>query len=337
MKKILITGMTPKQVGRSKSTWITWVDALKFILKQDDFEDYEIEHRNVIPGENLDGYHKVIVFIAPHDSIAAGYRWGGLWAIAHRPDAIISVDDWQYFTIQNKLKSALAAGRFYRFVDKLPEWSREEEVNAIKKSPDVRTRIASMALEMSKRIVNANILMPLFPWYDKSEIGFECNKDNVIPIDPSNFIGPNAKIEVGIKEKRWVIGSLFDHSNYVRKMNLTWPVKMYGHKKTQIVLSEYRLCEEYAKSYGVIAPLYRTSGDGWWRMRYAHCMHYKAYLLLDRQESYRMSPAFHYLPKQIEAFNDETLAKVIDFQGNWLRTHFESKESVVDKLLGVLK
>lgn len=341
MKNILITGMTPKQVGRSTSSWVTFVDALKTILSSDILKQYmretiNVEHRNVIPGEDLSRYDKVIVFISVHDSIAAGYRWSGLWALAARPDAIVAVDDWQYFIIQNKLNSAIRAGRFFRFVDKFPDRSKKEEVISIINNPYVRNSIMNVAKSMCEDIPFKHVLMPLFPWCDKKKIGFKISDmSKIIPIDPSRFVNlPD--IITDCKEKQWVMGSLFDHSKYIEGMKPTWPVLKYGHRKTQKVLTETELCVEYSKSYGIISPKYRTAGDGWWRMRYVHAAKYNCLLHMSREESINMPTYFHYPLKQVESFNTTDLNNVISFQNKWLWNNFEEAFSVVHKISEVL-
>lgn len=335
--KVLITGMTSKQVGKGRTSWITFADVLPFILTKMGYTCYK---RAVIPGEDLSYFDKVIVFIAPHDSIAAGYRWSGLWALASRPDAIVAVDDWQYFTIQPKIRTALAAGRFFRFVDELPEWSRVEEVDAITSKPWVRSKILDVAHRMVHDMPFEHILIPLFKWYIESKIGFELSdKSKIVPIDPSNFIKMR-KVEYDYKtlgkEKQWVIGSLFDHSNYVRNLNLKWPLKKFGHKKTQTVLSEPMLCEEYAKSFGIISPKYKTSGDGWWRMRYVHSAHLECFLLMNYEEATAMHKAFYYPPHQVESMSNKDLDYVRLWQCNWLATNFEKKDSVEQKIEEIL-
>ncbi len=343
MKKILITGMTPKQVGRSRSTWVTFVDALKTILASEQLETameetIQVDHRAVIPGENLQVYDKVIVFIAPHDSIAAGYRWSGLWALAARGDAIVAVDDWQYYTIQMKLTSALAADRFYRFVDERPDWSRREEVQGFNDYPAAKRAVKELAYSMCWDIPFKHILMPLFPWYDPNKIGFRLkDKDKIVPIDPSLIVRPPDVPFVGEKKRQWVAGSLFDHSDYINKLGLTWPLLKFGHKKTQVVLSEPDLCKIYAESYGIISPKYRTSGDGWWRMRYVHAAEYYNILLMSPEERANMPGIFKLSVQDIENRSNSSLHSLMVQQSKWLVGNFMAISEIISRIKEVLK
>jgi hypothetical protein len=311
------------------------------ILKSQELEDVtqetiSVENRQTLPGEDLSAYDKVIVFIAPHDSIAAGYRWGGLWALAARPDAIVAVDDWQYYTIQMKLASALAAGRFYRFVYDMPNWSRKEEVAAF--TDEIAEKIKNLAKSMCHEIPFKNVLMPLFTWHDQSKIGFRITnkEEKIVPIDPSRFIELESH-DCSQKAKQWVCGSLFDHSAYMSKLDLKWPIVKVGHKKTQRVLSEADLCKLYANSLGIISPKYRTSGDGWWRMRYVHAAKYCNILCLSPQEATKMHWSFKTSGSCFERLTDYEIIRNRNNQVSWLRENFESKKSVLTKIAEVLK
>lgn len=341
--KILITGMTPKQVGRARSNVITFVDALKNIL--DEIEEVEYDHRPIVPGEDISNYDKVIVFIAPHDSIAAGYRWGGLYALAARDDAILAADDWQYYTIQMKLTSALEAGRFYRFVDKFPNWSRKDELQGFEDHPKWKQAIQETAENLRWDIPFKTVLMPLFQWHSMSAIGWRL-KDitKVTALDPSNFISlPPVNLEaignrLSNKRRVWVCGSLFNQSDFVHKMGFTWPVEMYGHKKTQPVLTERRLCQKYLESWGIVSPRYKTSGDGWWRARYVFASGFKNIMAMSNQEAAGMPDMFQNQSRVniIESLDDKGLMSLASRQSMWLKENFEPRSQVISKIVEVL-
>lgn len=95
--KILITGMNKAQCTR------------KFYLRQQlkvipsHYSLYnclvdmghEVEQRMVEIGEDLSHYDEVIVFIAGPRQLVATTVFNGLWAIAAKPNCILSFDDWQ--------------------------------------------------------------------------------------------------------------------------------------------------------------------------------------------------------------------------------------------------
>jgi hypothetical protein len=93
-----------------------------------------------------------------------------------------------------------------------------------------------------------------------------------IGIDPTHFVRHLCGIQYDRvpypdRKKQWVMATLADHSKWLNKFALKWPIEMYGRKYYNYV-PEAELLKIYANSTGIIANPYYHAGSGWWRMRY---------------------------------------------------------------------
>lgn len=96
-KRILITGFNKQQSTRKHHL----KQQLKVVLSPYGLYNclidmgYDVDHREVVIGEDLSMYDDVIVHIAGPRQLVATHTYRGLWAIKQRPDCILAFDDWQ--------------------------------------------------------------------------------------------------------------------------------------------------------------------------------------------------------------------------------------------------
>ena len=93
-KKILVTGFNALTVGSARSPLniATSAKILPKVLKE---AGYDVVQKPIIPGEDVSQYDKVVVYVFGPNSLSARYCYGAMYTIIKRPDAIISIDDWQ--------------------------------------------------------------------------------------------------------------------------------------------------------------------------------------------------------------------------------------------------
>jgi hypothetical protein len=92
--KILVTGFNALSIGTARSPLniATSARILPTVLKE---LGHDVTHKAIIPGEDVSMYDKVFVFVFGPNSLSARYWYGAAYTIIKRPDAIVSIDDWQ--------------------------------------------------------------------------------------------------------------------------------------------------------------------------------------------------------------------------------------------------
>ena len=92
--KILVTGFNALSIGTARSPLniATSARILPNVLKE---LGHDVTHKAIIPGEDVSMYDKVFVFVFGPNSLSARYWYGAAYTIIKRPDAIVSIDDWQ--------------------------------------------------------------------------------------------------------------------------------------------------------------------------------------------------------------------------------------------------
>lgn len=339
--KILVTGMTARHTGTAQREYLTVIQPLIHILKE---MGHYVYQSTVAVNEDLSGWDKIIVYLFPLEKLGATRRFGAFDALARYPDkCIISFDDWQYYQFQMYMSSCIGSGRYWNWVDKYPEFITKEDYQAIKDGgQEVRTRLERIA-EQLREDIKFPVIMPCFTWgnndfklkttgtvkyYDPSRSAIEWVEQNYMRLE----FPPIRKIKV------WVLGSLFDNTNYVKQYNFSWPVLHYGHKKTQKVVDEQDLCNIYNDCYGIISHKYATSGDGWWRARWIFSYMFEC-IIHASDEEMGLLPADTFLPRldSFENAKDDVLIEIVKQQKFILNKFFMPKDGAVNIINNILK
>jgi hypothetical protein len=104
---ILITGCTDTHVNNpDRVPSVKFVSTPELLGKALEALGHHVYHRAVTPGENLNPYDKVFCFLYPLDRHAR-HPDGAIWTMTSRPDAIIGVDDWACYKIEESWAGVL--------------------------------------------------------------------------------------------------------------------------------------------------------------------------------------------------------------------------------------
>ena len=273
--KILVTGFNALSIGTARSPLniATSARILPTVLKE---LGHDVTHKAIIPGEDVSMYDKVFVFVFGPNSLSARYWYGAAYTIIKRPDAIISIDDWQtkdsvqgfgtfsrgHWRIWKKLSQAgNPVGKVY--------W---DEAQSYKK--EIEDLVDTFAFEKWPH----TLLVPAYDGGNYNELGIKANK--IINWDPTPYTDTylnhtdNDNLfskENKEKEKAWILASLVSKDSWFNKQVFNWNVKRFGNvKEKQVRLKEHELFEEYKKVWGMISPphYHTMRGSGWWRVRY---------------------------------------------------------------------
>lgn len=292
MGKILVTGMNKAQCTEDffLRQVLNVVPAHYSLIRCLRDMGHEVEQRPVLLGENLDSYDHVIVYA--HSIFAYCQRiFGGLYAIAKRPDCVIAFDDWQVdqiFVTFEKYLGELDLENDYAFREYLVSlYEGKESLERIKSfRKDYKTACEQV---ISRKNL---VLIPAFAGGDVSKLGLGWPAEKIFTYNPNPYHLNRTPVnsfgngetrstvfgEIEIQKKReWNFSSLVQKKTTkwlknLRKDEWLWPVTMYGQRvKTSDVkqerLTEDKMCRKYQEQWGCLMPGYFHVGSGWWRAR----------------------------------------------------------------------
>lgn len=331
--KVLITGFTTRMVNsqRLKNNYLTCEPVLAEALGQ--HLGHEVDHRAVTPGEDLDKYDLAILGICGIQSRAAAHAAGTAWAFETAKRHLLFCGDW----------SIEVAG--FDFQNALEHWERYMKFSSSSwgYSPADGDRIRTMLTSILQQ--PQPLLAPFFPW-GKHELILQ-NKNNrtkkrnlpktqLFPWDPSPFC-EMPQLEVNRERvPRWIYASLQDHDDWLatHERGLKWPVVHY-EKNNKI--SEAELLKEYAASWGILAPGYKSAGSGWWRARYNHAAHVGAIMVCDFRDSVVMEAPYWPTAPDVEHMSPDELKTLAQEQRDWFFANIASREQTLSDLENALR
>ena len=332
--KILITGFNALAVGTARSTLniATSARVLPKVLKD---LGHDVTQKAIVPGEDVSQYDKVIVFVFGPNSLSARFWYGAAYTLIKRPDAIVSIDDWQ------TKDSVSGFGTFsrghWRIWKKLSKAGNPvgkvnwDEAQPYKK--EIEDFVDTFAFEKWPH----KLLIPAYDGGNYEALGMRAN--DIINWDPSPYTdsymnNPDAglfdtqPVQIELKEKAWALASLVSKQNWLKQQYFNWPVRTFGNiKEQQPRLKEHELYQEYKSLWGIISPphYHTLNTSGWWRVRYnmaydANCILYghpnetkifgKAYELnIEEIEKCSDDELINIYRKQAQAFKEKTWTK----------------------------
>ena len=276
--KILVTGFNALAIGTAKSP-LNIATSARILPKVLEELGHDVTQKAIIPGEDVSIYDKVFVFVFGPNSLSARYWYGAAYTITKRPDAIISIDDWQ------TKDSVSGFGTFSRGHWRI--WKKEskagnpvgkvywDEAQQYKK--EIEDLVDTFAFEKWPH----KLLVPAYDGGNYETLGMRANE--IVNWDPTPYTDSYFQNNSGqqdllanyspvrVKDNAWVVASLVSKQGWLKNQKFNWKVKTYGNiKEGQERLKEHEMFQEYRKNWGVVSPPhYHTQlGSGWWRVRY---------------------------------------------------------------------
>lgn len=291
-KKILITGMNNAQCKRDYFLVqeIKVVPSHYALIRCLENMGYTVDQRTVTVGEDLSEYDDVIVYLHSIQGFCQQI-WGGLYAIAARPNAILAFDDWQIDQICASFKHYLddlqnnqnLAFREYLF----EVYQGKESEETVKSYSSSYISAIEMILEKKNRLLisafsGGNVNLLNLGWDPNRVFTFNPNPYH-LNRRPDNNYGEAVNIMSFVdedtqpvdKEKAWNFASLmYDKTRKWLKTqnpeNWQWPINYFGRRRgdnKQQRLLESDMCKVYNRMWGCLMSGYFHSGSGWWRAR----------------------------------------------------------------------
>lgn len=317
--KILVTGMTAKQIGTDKAfQFATNCGSLVSLLSN----DHTVERRGVTPGEDLSSYDRVVVNLGPINAFGSQYAYGALWALASRPDAIYALNDWQVkqvmYAAKTFVKSELDKGLFKPI---LPRRNREE-------ARAVADQLLGVCRELAGEggAEKRQCFAPLFRNGRGEKLGFLPVK-KFIQFDPSviwlnDYAQEISKIrEQGPieKERVWIHAALGNKEPWLDKQKFDWPIQRFGNIKLKHErIPERELLKTMVKARGMLSVPQGVPGSGWWRNRFINAAVCGLVVYGDPRELQTIYGVGEHswlpMPSQVEMLSDERLDEISRLQ-----------------------
>ena len=272
--RVLITGVTETHINYAQRASSTkFVSIPELMSKGFSQLDCDVDHRRVMPNEDLRAYDRVFVYLYPIGDGNAVNVEGVLWVLRRRPDAYICLDDWS----------------FQRIVD---TWASHISVDD---------------LNFHRWIA------PLFPWGDikKLQLPFDylLRWDPTSLYEPpiSHHVAWHKR------KSEWYNASLSTEAHHwASAQQLKWPIYSIGGKSLgQQRKLETTVVWEYGSYKGVLCPTYTHAGSGWWRVRYIHAIQAACMLGGSPEEFGAMGPAYGHTLLELEAMPDDQQQQIV--------------------------
>jgi len=340
--KILITGCTALQV-KSLHKQINKIDVPEAIYNTLIELGHYVDWRKIYLKEDYFNYDLGIICIAPLTSCNSPHCLGALKALTKIKNCIVFYDDWKIKDIQNSFKIFIKTGH-KQFIKKWFNGNlfyKDDENDIIKNEELILKTINKLYYDGDK---NWKILCPMYEWGNKEIINNKLinwiNKDNFNFIDPTSVvIDINKKYDSIQKNKEWIIGTIADHSDWIKKQKLEWNINYFGCRKLKNVRlkTEEDLIKEYNKYYGILSPEYPQSGSGWFRARFIYSAILNSIIYCGLKDGKQLGKEFEYDGWIIETMNENELKELANKQREKIFSYLTDKNYFINKLNNIIK
>lgn len=327
--KILITGYTTRMHGsqRLQGDYITFSFVLEDILKDMGFE---VERRRVTLGEDLTWKYKfAFLGVAPLSSMTSGRVPETHYAMdAMAGKHAVYADDWSFCGFGNSVRYTLE--RWEKYLEYKNFTFKMEDLE------QTRTSLHNM-IYTPLAGNNAPMIAPMFPWGDHNFLMRDNYNANLITVDPSAWVKyPSIDIPTFYnKRKEWIMAALSDHTRWINKQRINFPVVYVGNKRMEngLVLTESQTIRYFADSFGVLSCGYPSSGSGWWRTRYLNSAWAESIIYSDPRDAYIMGEPYQGTAQEFEGLDTpEKYEERVVAQREWLESNISKKEEVIETL-----
>lgn len=331
---ILITGTTHQHVGNPSQ--LNAVLTPPLVGQALCLAGHEVEQRSVIPGENLRSrYDVVISFIWNPEASNARHLYGAVYSLFAHPNSIAAYDDWNIANIYSGLR---------RFVRNPSNFERVEKMGFKREHPAEGKRYLDRIIACMADIVEGRryrIALSLFPWGERARLPLP-NIAMLREYDPSILaipyyqpLRPSAGVE---RERRWIFATLGNHTPWLEKLGLTWPVECYGVRRLgQARIQELDVLRRSTQVECALAFKTRISGSGWYRPRFIQAAIAECVIAGDLRDTAPIGRAYEYLPAQVEQLSHKARRELAKEQRNQFMQRIATKDELVSRLDQLVK
>ena len=315
VKKILITGLNREQnvedyfEGKELKILNSHYSLIRCLRDK----GFEVEQRPVTIGEDLSGYHEVIVYLHSLQSFCQ-HLYDGMYAIKARPDCIMAFDDWQVDQVLASFvqfkRNLLDEERYSPFRPYLLElyYGNSDEATIRKHKQDYIDACDIIMARQNRLLICAfaggDLTKLKTGWPEDRMFQYNPNPYNLNRRPESNYgegglssFFSDPDVGYANKIKGWVFSSLIHNKTrkWLDNQKATWPVLTYGGRRGEFKsmrVTEPDMCRAYNLHWGCLMPAYYHAGSGWWRSRVQQVVDARSILYCEDAEGSVYGEAF---------------------------------------------
>ena len=351
--KILFTGFTSRTIGSDRNVY-DYISNVFVLQRALELAGHEVDVRPVSLLEDPcieEDYDCAIVGIAACQGLSSRFKLGALWTLHKfgKRAGIFPSDGKNIYVFPSSVKTCLTGqhwdgatqldpidyflGYLQREKNNTVDWQLGREMKDVWRS--VLERMPHSDVHPK---CDWPMLVPTHSWGNASLYARHFGAV-VMNWDPTNVAIPMQfnPLTLGLdgrllgtdtvprqdRERAWVVSSLQDQGQWIKKQKCKWPVITIGNKRKARdgegvdYIPEMTLIKEiYTKYWGHLAFGYPLADGGWWRMRYIHAAMAGIVTCTDENDARKMPESYQFTRTSLERFSDEKLREVAHNQ--WL-------------------
>jgi len=339
--KILFTGSTSKQTDDNafKRAQVKRIDDSTIICESLRKSGNEVIRKEVQHGEDLSSYDIGIVGVGALGSSNYGNIFSALYAIANLKKVIVFHEDWKIKDTIKSFKQSLEKKDVESHIKK--KWSSGDNFYSnITDNIDIKQIYSTMENILDGKY---DCLVPSFEWGDKSIIAdilqTSIEKINTIDLTPYSlkaFGIEEKQMDVRLRDKKYMLASLVDHSSWVKRQKLEHDVDYYGCKKLKSprLDDEKHVFETMNKYWGILCPVYPHAGSGWFRIRYIYSAMNRNILIMDKKDSDALG--IDHIAKIDPSWSTDELLQIAEKQRMAIYKHLTTEEDFDRKINSII-
>ena len=363
--KILFTGFTSRTIGsdRNQYDYMSNVFVLEQALK---LAGHQVDVRQVSLMEDVEiekDYDCALVGIAACQGLSSRFKLGACWTLHKfgRRAGIFPSDGKNIAVFPSSVLTCLQGehkldGQKIDSIDYFLGDLQREKNNVVDtelghEMKDVwRDVLRQLPHRPGKPQCAWPMLVPTHPWGDVAIYGRHFGT-TATGWDPTNVAIPmqfyideldaDGRLKLATqtpeRSREWLLTSLQDQSNWLKKVKATWPVTVIGNKRAarnglalEYVPEKQLIDEYYTKAWGHLAFGYPLAAGGWWRMRFIHAALAGCVTWTDDENAQRMPEAYRNSRVLLERWSDDRLAKTAADQWSQLKAASWSADQAVE-------
>lgn len=319
--KILFTGSTSKQISHEgdRKAQIKRINDSTILINSLKQLNHVIERRELRWGDDISYYDLAIVGIGSFNSPNYHSILNAMYAIRYSKKVILFHEDWKiHDTIKTYKNLLLKRNLDYQ---RNKKWKGGNTFYKNANDPKINNEEIYDTVE---DILNGkyNYIVPGFKWGDKSIIAkiLQCDISKVHSIDLTPHVleiedikQRNITTKPSEKYKKYMIATLANHDNLIKKLPIEWQIDFYGSRRIGLtpLPSEKAVYDVMNNYVGILCPEYPHSGSGWFRMRYIYSAFNNNILLLPKKDAEALNLPWY---PNLELFNDNELDNLAEMQ-----------------------
>lgn len=278
---ILITGVTETHLNyKDRASSTKFVSIPEMMREAYSKLGHHVEHRKVVPADNLRRFDKVFLYAYPIGPNTADVESARL-VLDQRHDAYICLDDWSFQRVLPTWSDLIEPTELleHKWIVPLFPWGDKKKMGI---DAELLTWDPSSLYELPpchklswqqrhKSWYNASLSTDAHEWAQQQKLSW-----------PIHAVGGKA-----LGQKRML------------ESDIVW---------------------EYGSYKGVLCPTYAHAGCGWWRVRYLHAAHAGCVLGGSKEELGMIHKSYNYSLHELEDMTDEELEHVAKEQAANLTT-----------------